>query len=61
VGNATAHLAGSIGKRAHVLLPYVAGWRWMHEGERSYWYDSLHLHRQKQRDNWQATLANLLE
>jgi len=59
VGNATAHLAGSIGKRAHVLLPFVAGWRWMHEGERSVWYDSLKLHRQTQRDDWQGVLDSL--
>jgi len=59
VGNATAHLAGSIGKRAHVLLPYVAGWRWMHEGDRSYWYDSLHLHRQPVRSDWRTLLDEL--
>ena len=59
VGNATAHLAGSIGKRAHVLLPFVAGWRWMHEGERSVWYDSLKLHRQTQRDDWQGVREQL--
>jgi hypothetical protein len=60
VGNATAHLAGSIGKRAHVLLPYVAGWRWMHEGDRSYWYDSLKLHRQHITGNWISALNKLI-
>ena len=59
VGNATAHLAGSIGKRAHVLLPYVAGWRWMHEGNHSVWYDSLTLHRQAHRDDWRGVREQL--
>ena len=50
---------GSIGQRAHVLLPYVAGWRWMHEGDRSYWYDSLHLHRQRESGGWAWVLKHL--
>jgi hypothetical protein len=60
VGNATAHLAGSIGKRAHVLLPFVAGWRWMHEGERSVWYDSLKLYRQVSPDNWASAIQEII-
>jgi hypothetical protein len=61
VGNATAHLAGSIGKRAQVLLPYVAEWRWMHEGDRSVWYDSVRLYRQRERGQWEGVLKELSE
>jgi len=61
VGNATAHLAGSIGQRAHVLLPYVAEWRWMHEGDCSVWYDSVRLYRQRERGQWQGVLQELSE
>jgi hypothetical protein len=61
VGNATAHLAGSIGKRAHVLLPYVAEWRWMHEGQQSVWYDSVRLYRQRERGQWEGVLKELSE
>ena len=61
VGNATAHLAGSIGQRAHVLLPYVAEWRWMHEGDRSVWYDSVRLYRQRERGQWQGVLLEISE
>jgi hypothetical protein len=56
VGNATAHLAGALGKRTYVLLPYVAGWRWLHEGERCPWYDSVTLLRQGQRGQWSHAL-----
>jgi hypothetical protein len=52
VGNATAHLSGALGQRTWVLLPYVAGWRWLHEGERCPWYQSVRLFRQAERDNW---------
>jgi hypothetical protein len=42
-----------------VLLPYVAGWRWMHEGNHSVWYDSLTLHRQRGHGDWTAPKKNL--
>lgn len=52
--NVTAHLAGAVGKRGLVLLPYAKGliWYW-HEGSgRSLWYPSLSLTSQTQSDNW---------
>ena len=57
----SGHLAGSIGQRAHVLLPYVAEWRWMHEGDCSVWYDSVRLYRQRERGQWQGVLQELSE
>ena len=59
VGNATAHLAGALGRPTRVLLPYVAGWRWMNEGRESVWYESLRLYRQPERDAWQPVLKEL--
>jgi len=59
VGNATAHLSGALGQRTWVLLPYVAGWRWLHEGERCPWYQSVRLYRQAQRGRWDSVLAKI--
>jgi hypothetical protein len=59
VGNATAHLAGALGKKTLVLLPYVAGWRWLHEGDRCPWYDSVILLRQKAQADWDEVLICL--
>jgi tetratricopeptide (TPR) repeat protein len=59
VGNATAHLSGALGQKTWVLLPYVAGWRWLHEGERCPWYRSVRLFRQAERDRWQSVLEAL--
>ncbi len=59
VGNATAHLAGALGKKTLVLLPYVAGWRWLHEGDRCPWYDSVTLLRQSRQGEWHDALAKL--
>ena len=59
VGNATAHLSGALGQRTWVLLPYVAGWRWLHEGESCPWYHSVRLYRQGQRGRWDSVLAKI--
>jgi hypothetical protein len=56
VGNATAHLAGALGQRTWVLLPYVAGWRWLHEGSTCPWYPSVRLYRQSERGRWESVL-----
>jgi ADP-heptose:LPS heptosyltransferase len=57
VGNATAHLSGALGQKTWVLLPYVAGWRWLHEGERCPWYQSVRLYRQAERGEWGSVLV----
>jgi ADP-heptose:LPS heptosyltransferase len=52
--NVTAHLAGAVGKKGVVLLPYSRGklWYW-HEGQgQSLWYPSLHLISQNKIDDW---------
>ena len=59
VGNATAHLSGALGKATMVLLPHVAGWRWLHEGTWCPWYSSVTLYRQTTRGDWTETLRQL--
>jgi ADP-heptose:LPS heptosyltransferase len=56
IGNATAHLAGALGLPVKVLLPYVAPWRWMAEGERCVWYPSARLIRQRERGQWNSVI-----
>ena len=52
VDTAVAHLAGALAKRVWILLPKVADWRWLHEGEDSPWYPTARLFRQSERGNW---------
>jgi tetratricopeptide (TPR) repeat protein len=58
--NVTAHLAGSIGKRAAVLLPHSTGkiWYWHHNDEHSFWYPSLKLFYQDNPLTWDQTIED---
>ncbi len=59
VGNATVHLAGALGVPTWAMLPIVPGWRWMLAGERSPWYSSVRLFRQKRRGDWPPVFADI--
>ena len=52
--NVTAHLAGSIGKRAAVLVPFGKGriWYWHHNDEYNFWYPTLRLFYQDNPFDW---------
>ena len=63
ISNITAHLAGSIGKKAIVLLPFSKGkiWYW-HSGEgQSTWYPSLELTSQTEMNNWAEPITKSKE
>ena len=56
VDTSIAHLAGALGKRAWILLPFNPDWRWMLDRRDSPWYPSATLYRQRSMDDWPAVL-----
>jgi hypothetical protein len=52
VDTSVAHLAGVLGIRTFILLPFIPDWRWGSESDYSAWYDSVTLCRQIERRNW---------
>lgn len=58
--NITAHLAGALGKKTFLLVPYSAGriWYW-HEEAVSSWYPSISLHPQSQNLEWNGAIKNI--
>jgi tetratricopeptide (TPR) repeat protein len=58
--NVTAHLAGAIGKRAAVLLPFSNGriWYWHTNDRNSFWYPSLRVFSQDNPNSWEQPIAD---
>ncbi len=52
VDTSIVHLAGALGKRALVMLPYDACFRWMVDREDTPWYPSIRLFRQSKPGEW---------
>ena len=59
IQNFNSHLAGSLGANTKLLLPYAADDRWGHKTSKSYWYDSITIHRQAEPGNWKQPLFEL--
>jgi tetratricopeptide (TPR) repeat protein len=58
---AIAHLCGAMNKRAWVLIPKPADWRWMQEGDSTPWYDTLRLFRQSKKGSWSEAISDIKE
>jgi hypothetical protein len=54
-----AHLAGALGARTWVMLPFVPDWRWMMEREDSPWYPTTRLFRQSAAGDWQTVVDRM--
>ena len=61
VDTAVAHLAGAMGKRLLLLLPYAADFRWLRGRSDSPWYPSATLLRQPRFGDWDGVVGLLIE
>jgi hypothetical protein len=61
IDSSVAHLAGAMGKRCLVMLPYAGEWRWLIGRTDSPWYPSLELVRQDTARNWDGVVARVCE
>jgi len=59
IDNAVAHLAGSLGVPATLLLSTVHDWRWLSDRPTVPWYPALRLLRQRRQGDWDGIAAEL--
>ncbi len=52
VDTAVAHLAGALGKPVFILVTNASDWRWNRNSQKTVWYDSARVIRQKKQDDW---------
>ncbi len=58
---AIAHLAGAMGKKVWVCIPYNPDWRWQLQGESTHWYESMRLFRQEKKEDWNSVFEKIKE
>src|SRR3989344_699349 len=56
---ATAHLAGALGKRTWLLLPFNSDWRWLAHRSDSPWYPTMRIFQQERPFDWHTTMHTL--
>ncbi len=54
-----AHIAGGLGIETWLLLHYVPDWRWGISDDKTFWYPSLKIFRQKNRDDWEEVFNRI--
>ena len=61
VDTAVAHLAGALGKPVLILVTRASDWRWNRHSQKTVWYDSARVFRQKKEDDWTPCIQAVRE
>lgn len=59
VDTAVAHLAGALGCRVWLLLPYATDWRWIYNRTDSPWYPNMKIFKQETPFDWTSVIQKV--
>lgn len=60
VDTSVAHLAGALGIKTYLLLPYAADWRWFNDTRTTPWYDSIKIFKQQNSISWEQEINEIV-
>lgn len=61
IDTAAANLAGAMGIKTYLLLPFASEWRWFDDDKMTPWYDSVTIFKQKDAWNWYPVVKDVLK
>ncbi len=61
IDTSTCHFAGALGLPVWTMLPAYTDWRFPPEGNRTRWYPTMRLFRQRRPGDWASTIAQVKE
>ena len=61
IDSSVAHMAGALGVKTFLLLPYTAEWRWFNDNKETPWYKSVKIFRQTEASNWSEVISRVKE
>jgi hypothetical protein len=59
VDTSVAHLAGAMGGKVFIMLPFAPDYRWMAQGNDSPWYPNATLFRQPSPNDWESVIDEI--
>ena len=59
IDSSIAHMAGALGVKTYLLLPYTAEWRWFNDNETTPWYKSITIFKQKKSSDWDEVIERV--
>ena len=59
IDSSIAHLAGALGVKTFLLLPYNPEWRWFTDTENTPWYSSVKIFKQMNENDWDEVISRV--
>ena len=60
VDTSVAHLAGALGVKTFLLLPYTSDWRWFDDEKITPWYTSVEIFKQNDVISWEKPIEDII-
>ena len=61
VDTSVAHMAGALGVKTYLMLPYTTDWRWFEDTKTSPWYKSVEIFKQTDPISWENVISEIVE